>query len=382
MQEIINTALMYIGSFYSINTVMFRRPCPEFLLPNKFANDEDHTAVLLFLKEAPDKSVCYLKDHLFLEYCFAILGDNVVLVGPYRTRNLHRYDLDKDSFRSEEEMDRFLRFFHSTPVILKGPLRTSIELLFHSVYGISSQIQEIREADLTGKIDYKKELLAETEPQHNPDVFYDYIAQISRGNYPGAIRAYKQAMNSRGRVFNLMKTIEGVSTIRAQTRIALHQAGIPEEAINGLLNKFKIQCRMLTSIPEARNLCEQLIYDSCKLVNQNITKEYSASIADAISYIHHNIERPLSVSEIAEHVGITPNSLSAKFHSEVGVTPMAYMNKLRMEQAAKLLRDTKLSIPSICYRIGIEDSNYFTRCFKKEYGMPPSEYRKNGIGTK
>lgn len=382
MQEIINTALMYIGSFYSVNTVMFHRPCPEFLLPNKLANDEDHTVVHLFLKEAPDKSVCYLRDHLFLEYCFVILEDNVVLVGPYRTRNLHRYDLGNHQFRDEGEMDRFLRFFHSTPVVLKGPLRTSIELLFYAVYGINSQIQEIREADLTGKIDYKKELLVETELQHNPDVFYDYIAQLSCGNYSGTIRAYKQAMNSRSSVFNLMKTIEGVTTIRAQTRIALHQAGVPEEAINGLLNKFKIRSRMLTSIPEARNLCEQLIYDSCNLVNRNITQEYSASIADAISYIHHNVERPLSVSEIAEHVGITPNSLSAKFHAEVGVPPMAYINKLRMEQAAKLLRDTRLSIPSICYRIGIEDSNYFTRCFKKEYGIPPSEYRKNGIGTR
>ena len=61
---------------------------------------------------------------------------------------------------------------------------------------------------------------------------------------------------------------------------------------------------------------------------------------------------------------------------------MVYINKLRMEQAQKLLRNTKLSIPEICYRIGIMDSNYFTRCFKKEYGMPPREYRKINTGKK
>ena len=387
MKEAINTALLFIGSFYSVNTVMFQRPCPEFQLPSKFADIQDHAMARRFLEEAPEKAVCYLRDHLFLEYCVVTLESNAVLIGPFRSRNLHHYDLDLQKFKSDEEIRRYLKFYHSQPVLLKGPLRVAVSNLFLAVYGSSDDVQEVCNADLseenlTNELDYLHDLMVEEAKGHNPNAFYDYMEQVSVGNYDGAIRAYKQAMISRTMAFNLVRTIEGITSVRTQTRLALHRAGISEEAISGLLNSFKVKGRMLTSVTEARNLCEQLIYDSCKLVRDSHAKKYSPTVADAVSYIHHNLEHPLSVPEIAEHVGVTPNSLSAKFHAEVGSPPMVYINKLRMEQAQKLLRNTKLSIPEICYRIGIMDSNYFTRCFKKEYGMPPREYRKINTGKK
>ena len=57
------------------------------------------------------------------------------------------------------------------------------------------------------------------------------------------------------------------------------------------------------------------------------------------------------------------------------MTPVAYRNKLRIEQAKKLLADNELSIGGISRLIGFENIYYFDRLFKKYTGMTPTDYR-------
>jgi YesN/AraC family two-component response regulator len=54
-----------------------------------------------------------------------------------------------------------------------------------------------------------------------------------------------------------------------------------------------------------------------------------------------------------------------------------YINSLRIQAAIKLLNTSFISIQDIAAHVGIDDCNYFTKVFKKEVGLTPSEYRKN-----
>ena len=58
------------------------------------------------------------------------------------------------------------------------------------------------------------------------------------------------------------------------------------------------------------------------------------------------------------------------------------MNRLRMEQAARLLRETNIKISDVAEKVGIEDARYFSSLFKRCTGTSPSLYRKNDISAK
>ena len=64
------------------------------------------------------------------------------------------------------------------------------------------------------------------------------------------------------------------------------------------------------------------------------------------------------------------------FKSVVGVRPMEYIRVLRLEKARRLLTNEKKGISKVALECGFSDVNYFTRCFRRHYGITAGEYRK------
>lgn len=74
--------------------------------------------------------------------------------------------------------------------------------------------------------------------------------------------------------------------------------------------------------------------------------------------------------------GYTRQYLIRVFRRQFGTTPMAFLSGIRLSQSIPLLLDSSLSIDEIARRCGFEDSNYFSRQFKKKYQLSPSLYRR------
>lgn len=107
------------------------------------------------------------------------------------------------------------------------------------------------------------------------------------------------------------------------------------------------------------------------------TPEGKSDIVTAtIHYMKENIEKRLSLEDIASHAGYSSSHFTSLFSKRTGYTPLAYFNQLKMQQACKLLDFTDMKINQICYKIGIEDTYYFSRLFSKTMGMSPREYKK------
>ena len=96
----------------------------------------------------------------------------------------------------------------------------------------------------------------------------------------------------------------------------------------------------------------------------------------ALNYIHGNIENKISLNDIANHLKITPSHLARQFHAETGKTVVEYINYTRIVMAANRLKHSTTSIADIAGSVGIHDTNYFSRMFKKYIGCSPTEYRK------
>lgn len=95
----------------------------------------------------------------------------------------------------------------------------------------------------------------------------------------------------------------------------------------------------------------------------------------AMACIHRRYADPLSREDIAAEIGISPDYLTDCFRQAMGITPMTYLRRYRIQRACELLENTDLSIMQIALRVGFSDGAHFTRTFQKEMGITPRAYR-------
>ena len=106
-------------------------------------------------------------------------------------------------------------------------------------------------------------------------------------------------------------------------------------------------------------------------------KDNIINIAKAISYIENNFREQISLDELANKSNLSVRHFNRIFKENYKTTPMSYILNLRIQYACLLLRKSTLKISDVAYESGFEDSNYFSRQFKKITGYSPKEYRSN-----
>ncbi len=103
------------------------------------------------------------------------------------------------------------------------------------------------------------------------------------------------------------------------------------------------------------------------------------NIAKSVSYMESNFTEPLTLEEIAAISNLSPRHFSRLFAASYHTTPGNYILSLRMQHAGGLLKNTTLSIAQVAFQSGFNDSNYFSRQFRKFYNVSPREYREGCI---
>lgn len=100
-----------------------------------------------------------------------------------------------------------------------------------------------------------------------------------------------------------------------------------------------------------------------------------AAVRNGVETLEQNLNWEWTLAKLAAQVHLHPQHLARLFRIHLGLPPMAYLNRCRMEQAASLLLQTDLSVGDISAKIGWLDQNYFTRRFHAHFGVTPSSYR-------
>ena len=102
----------------------------------------------------------------------------------------------------------------------------------------------------------------------------------------------------------------------------------------------------------------------------------SRYVTGAIDYIAENYNDPdMSVSQIAQHLGLSEGHLSHTFKKETDYTILNHITRYRINRAMKLLREGKLKIYEVAEQVGYRDITHFSSTFKKLVGISPSEYQ-------
>lgn len=123
--------------------------------------------------------------------------------------------------------------------------------------------------------------------------------------------------------------------------------------------------------------------DKVELAAQNIMskrEECSNNIVDiAKEYIKTNYSKALSLDEVSYYVNISPYYFSKIFKEGTGENFIEYLTNIRIEKAKELLNTTDYSMKEICVIVGYSDPNYFSRSFKKNVGVTPTEYKEGKV---
>jgi YesN/AraC family two-component response regulator len=92
--------------------------------------------------------------------------------------------------------------------------------------------------------------------------------------------------------------------------------------------------------------------------------------------IHRRYAEALSRKSLADSVGVSEDYLTRCFRQEIGVTPMAYLRRYRLNKAKELLTQGQKSVVAIALAVGFPDHKYFMQVFRREVGVSPGAYRR------
>lgn len=101
-------------------------------------------------------------------------------------------------------------------------------------------------------------------------------------------------------------------------------------------------------------------------------KQFLQSIIDSIE--QHLEESEFDLEHLSTEMNMSKSTLYRKIKSMTGMTPLDFVRNVKMKRACMMLLARTLNISEIAYAIGFSSPKYFTKCFKEEFGVTPTEY--------
>lgn len=150
----------------------------------------------------------------------------------------------------------------------------------------------------------------------------------------------------------------------------------------GMVYRFNMRSKYLETIMDMQTYQQLYEWFETKIseVCRNILTKKEESTVDIVKkarlYIEQNYSKDIVLDEVSKQLQISPYYFSKLFKKRTGSNFIEYLTNVRIEKAKELLRNSSKSIKEICMEVGYADANYFSRTFKKNVGLSPTEYKE------
>ncbi|MBS4007248.1 MAG: PocR ligand-binding domain-containing protein [Clostridium sp.] len=207
----------------------------------------------------------------------------------------------------------------------------------------------------------------------------DLISKVKLGDFEGAAKTFRMLLAD-----ILVVGIGKIPIIKARTlelgiilsRAAVEGGADPDEALS-INTEFVQDVTNHNSIEEIDLAAVKALerYFNAIQRNQKITNR---QVVDNIKkYIRKNYDKDLTLDDIAASVYLSPYYAARVFKHGQGMTIMNYLTQVRIEEAKKLLRNPRFQIEEIAQKLGFNDASYFSKVFRRNEGMSPSQFRQH-----
>lgn len=142
---------------------------------------------------------------------------------------------------------------------------------------------------------------------------------------------------------------------------------------------FQKQVINAEELKEVMDIIREFVRNLIDENNSNRVDNSELLIKKAVQYINDYYDKKISLEDIAGYVGISKYYFSVLFKKEKNITFSNYLNTVRIEKAKQLLRNPQTTINDVVYEVGFNDSQYFSKTFKKYVGMTVTEYRNKYV---
>jgi transcriptional regulator GlxA family with amidase domain len=137
--------------------------------------------------------------------------------------------------------------------------------------------------------------------------------------------------------------------------------------------------------PDVASLCARLLVlderpSQARYAMVNHLDHDSEEVRRAERYVRQHLQRPLSIAEIAKAARVSPRTLARRLHEATGVSPVGFVQRLRVERAVHLLGTTKLSFDEVARRVGYEDPGALRGLLKRDLGVTARGLRGSRAG--
>jgi len=174
--------------------------------------------------------------------------------------------------------------------------------------------------------------------------------------------------------------MNGDYSISALERIGLSQSTpiLYDRVGSSILDSLQILFDQHASDLRRVSLIYQLLDQLGEIQEQSIRQKAFAPhvwLQNGKEYIEIHYADLITIENVAKHVGIERTHFSKKFQSQYNMSPMAYLQQIRMEEAMLLLTSTPYKMSEIALSVGYSDLPTFSKAFKKINGMSPIQFR-------
>jgi AraC-like DNA-binding protein/ligand-binding sensor protein len=145
-------------------------------------------------------------------------------------------------------------------------------------------------------------------------------------------------------------------------------------------NQYLHRIREASNIEELTDVLHMIVGQIGEQIFSFKGVRHAAALKKAERFIRENYSKKLSLEEIAAVSGLSAPYFSTIFKEEMGENLPAYLNRLRIEKAQRLLLESSLSLSDIAGLCGFEDQSWFSKIFKTYTGTSPGKYRNQGGG--
>ncbi|PFO74465.1 AraC family transcriptional regulator [Bacillus cereus] len=295
----------------------------------------------------------------------------------------------QNEFNSNDKIQEGIAYFQHLPKITKTTLIDMGMLLHYMIFNEKLDRGIVLEKNkLLEEVPYKivkPDLYILKRKQSNPEnhvteFVHKYFSTIKQGNKKELLQ-YMYAFPQEDSGFVLTEDslrnqkILGIIAITLATQYAI--AGNLPSDIAFSLNLLYIQTmEQLDNVDSVKRLSGDALRTFADRVKEYNAQKYSNTIIKCLNHISKNAYDELSLNELANHLDITPTYLSKLFKKEMGIPLSEYIQKERIEEAKKLLTLTTSPLSDVCAWLNFNDQSYFTKVFKKYTNMTPKQYRE------